>query len=91
MLSVRKNLTEILLEVTNEQINEIANETLSKMRSKGQNNHFTVELCIFSPDTIFSPQFCILREVEKLNFAIRNQCFNHKYYIFLSFFMEFRN
>lgn len=54
MLSVRKNLTEILLEVTNEQINEIANETLSKMRSKGQNNHFTVDLCIFSPGTIFS-------------------------------------
>lgn len=43
MLSVRKNLTEILLEVTNEQINEIAIETLSKMRSKGQSNHFTVE------------------------------------------------
>lgn len=36
MLSVRKNLTEILLEVTNEMIEDVANETLSKMRSKGQ-------------------------------------------------------
>lgn len=42
MLLVRKNLTEILLEVTNEQINAIANETFRKMRSKGQNTHFTV-------------------------------------------------
>lgn len=37
MLSVRKNLTEILLEVTNEEISAIAQDTLSKVRIKGQN------------------------------------------------------
>lgn len=37
MLSVRKNLTEILLEVTNEEIYAIAHDTLSKVRTKGQN------------------------------------------------------
>lgn len=36
MLAVRKNLTEILLEVTNEIIEVVANETISKMRTKGQ-------------------------------------------------------
>lgn len=36
MLMVRTNLTEILLEVTNEEIKAIANETLSKIRSRGQ-------------------------------------------------------
>ncbi|XP_063705421.1 arginine/serine-rich protein PNISR-like [Culicoides brevitarsis] len=34
MMSVRKNLTEILLEVTNEEIKSIARETHSKMKSK---------------------------------------------------------
>jgi hypothetical protein len=38
MLSVRKNLTEILLEVTNEEIATIAKETLSKVRRKGRND-----------------------------------------------------
>lgn len=33
---VRTNLTEILLEVTNEEIKSIANETLAKIRSRGQ-------------------------------------------------------
>ena len=37
MLSVRKNLTEILLEVTNEEIASLAKETLSKTRRKGRN------------------------------------------------------
>lgn len=37
MLSVRKNLTEILLEVTNEEIYAVAQDTLSKVRTKGQN------------------------------------------------------
>ncbi|XP_055307585.1 arginine/serine-rich protein PNISR [Sitodiplosis mosellana] len=36
MLSVRKNLTEILLEVTNEEIYAIAQDTLSKVRTKGR-------------------------------------------------------
>jgi len=36
MLLVRKTLTEILLEVTNEKILEISNETLSKYRKKGR-------------------------------------------------------
>lgn len=37
MLLVRKTLTEILLEVTNEEIKSIASDTLSKKRSKGNN------------------------------------------------------
>lgn len=35
MLLVRKTLTEILLEVTDEKIQEISSETLSKYRRKG--------------------------------------------------------
>lgn len=35
MLLVRKTLTEILLEVTDEKIHEISSETLSKFRKKG--------------------------------------------------------
>lgn len=35
MMSVRKNLTEILLEVTNEEINSIARETHSRLKTKG--------------------------------------------------------
>lgn len=35
MLLVRKTLTEILLEVTDEKIQEISSETLSKYRKKG--------------------------------------------------------
>lgn len=48
MLLVRKTLTEILLEVTDEKIHEISSETLSKYRKKGICaiivNHF-YELC----------------------------------------------
>lgn len=36
MLLVRGSLTEILLEVTNEEIRNVATETLSKMRLKGK-------------------------------------------------------
>lgn len=35
MLAVRTNLTDILLEVTNEEIRNIATESLSKIRLKG--------------------------------------------------------
>lgn len=35
MIAVRKNLTEILLEVTNEEIALVAKETLAKTRRKG--------------------------------------------------------
>ena len=35
MLLVRKTLTEVLLEVTDEKIQEISSETLSKYRKKG--------------------------------------------------------
>lgn len=44
MLSVRKNLTEILLEVTNEEIHAIAHETLSKMQTKGQKIHIFIDI-----------------------------------------------
>lgn len=37
MLLVRKTLTSIMLEVTNEIIQEISNETLTKYRKKGRN------------------------------------------------------
>lgn len=44
MLLVRKTLTSILLEVTNERIQEISSETLSKYRKKGrfQSYSFTI-------------------------------------------------
>jgi hypothetical protein len=35
MMAVRRNLTEILLEVTNEEILDIAKETCVKIRKKG--------------------------------------------------------
>lgn len=35
MLVVRSSLTEILLEVTNEEIRAIASDTLARMRAKG--------------------------------------------------------
>lgn len=35
MLAVRKNLTEILLEVTNEEILKVALETVAKAKKKG--------------------------------------------------------
>lgn len=48
MLSVRKNLTEILLEVTNEEIYAIAQDTLSSVRTKGQNkSHFVNIVLLF--------------------------------------------
>lgn len=40
MMSVRKNLTEILLEVTNEEIRSIARETHTRMKTKGRKNKF---------------------------------------------------
>ena len=38
MLLVRKTLTQLLLEVTDEKIQEISTETLSKYRKKGSCN-----------------------------------------------------
>lgn len=53
MLLVRKTLTSIMLEVTNEIIQEISNETLTKYRKKGRNQEvlflkiyfFLIEKC----------------------------------------------
>lgn len=42
MLAVRKNLTEILLEVTNEEIVDIVKETVAKNRKKGSECAFIV-------------------------------------------------
>lgn len=45
MLLVRKTLTEILLEVTDEKIQEISSETLSKYRKKGICEHENLIIC----------------------------------------------
>lgn len=42
MLAVRKNLTEILLEVTNEEIFDIVKENVAKNRKKGSECAFIV-------------------------------------------------
>lgn len=42
MLAVRKNLTEILLEVTNEEIFDIVKESVAKNRKKGSECAFNV-------------------------------------------------
>lgn len=42
MLAVRKNLTEILLEVTNEEIIDIVKESVAKNRKKGSECAFIV-------------------------------------------------
>lgn len=52
MLSVRKNLTEILLEVTSEEISAIAQDTLSKVRSKGQKSCTIFQLYLFVPNFV---------------------------------------
>lgn len=66
MIAVRKNLTEILLEVTNEEIALVAKETLAKTRRKGShplrlsvNPGFLLSFCsinneIYGLDGIFS-------------------------------------
>jgi Arginine/serine-rich protein PNISR len=50
MLLVRKTLTEILIEVTDEKIQEISSETLSKYRKKGIGaNYENFKEILFSP------------------------------------------
>lgn len=44
MLLVRKTLTSILLEVTNERIQEISSETLSKYRKKGRLQSYSLTI-----------------------------------------------
>lgn len=44
MLLVRKTLTSILLEVTNERIQEISSETLSKYRKKGRLQKYSLTI-----------------------------------------------
>lgn len=46
MLLVRKTLTSILLEVTNERIQEISSETLSKYRKKGRLKSFSINFSL---------------------------------------------
>lgn len=48
MMLVRPNLTEILLEVTNEEIERIATDAYNKSRQKGQTNND----CYFSDSCI---------------------------------------
>lgn len=47
MLTVRQTLTEILLEVTNEEIKSIASDTLSKKRSKGNTDQIFTKICFY--------------------------------------------
>lgn len=47
MLLVRKTLTQLLLEVTDEKIQEISTETLSKYRKKGSCNDSKKNLIYF--------------------------------------------
>lgn len=57
-MAVRKNLTEILLEVTNEEIFDIVKETVAKNRKKGSECAFIVFKIIkpkkLQPISIFS-------------------------------------
>jgi hypothetical protein len=46
MLLVRKTLTSILLEVTNERIQEISSETLSKYRKKGRFQSYSLNFSL---------------------------------------------
>lgn len=47
MLMVRQTLTEILLEVTNEEIKSIASDTLSKKRSKGNTDQIFTKISFY--------------------------------------------
>lgn len=66
MLSVRKNLTEILLEVTSEEISAIAQETLSKYRSKGQMRYIFV---VVIPLLLILVQFSLPYVRQELHFS----------------------
>lgn len=57
MLLVRKNLTEILLEVTNDLIFDISKETVSKLKKGSCNNHKRNQYLNLIPIITFSFQF----------------------------------
>lgn len=47
MIVVRKTLTELLLEVTNEEISSISNEAIKSLKNKGTYIHFKFSKYIF--------------------------------------------
>lgn len=57
MLLVRKNLTEILLEVTNDLIFDISKETVSKLKKGSCKNQNTKSILNLIPIITFSFQF----------------------------------